>query len=606
MYRAIRSICLLLGAGLAVGTPAQAAPLAETTIQGLRISVATAGDVPLKAGEAQEVTIAFHDAATGAPVPGLTPMGWFDRRKENAPSCPARIGAFVQGGLTTRAEADLNAWRIVTMNEDATLAVIDPVDGLSRTKLEHLVELGNPGYDWRLSPDGRTLYVSLPDAGTVAVVDARNWTVTRRIPVEGARNLSLAASGSTLWSSSANGAVAIDTASLEVSARFDLGGPARPVVGAGKVLLLAARTARLVDTADTSAVQTLEVGGRAAAWSPLSQSFFTADPARAGIHVIAEHDGSVREVEAAAGLVSLVASPDGRWIAAPNPPAGQVLFLDTSDNSIRHRVEIADEPDQVAFTTEFAYVRALGSERVSMLRLADLAGAAPVSTTEIPAGSRVPGDAPVRPAGAPAIAPAAMPGAMLFANPAEEAVWLHMEGMNAPMGSLAVARHNPRAVLAVGYGLREVEPGIHSATVTLPRHGDYELALRLDSPAVAECLPVAVAPDPAGRKRLALEHLGGERVLPVGQTADIRFRLSGPANAGEAKDVQLMAILLPGTRQTRVAAEPLGKGEYSAKLALPEAGRWQLLVEAPSLRVGYHQLPWRILDAVEEPKNETP
>jgi YVTN family beta-propeller protein len=85
------------------------------------------------------------------------------------------------------------------------------------------IPLDGPGEDWALGPDGKRLFVTLPDARQVAVIDTDRWRAAAEI--EAGRRPTravLQADGRYLWvgddaTGPGAGALAIDTSSLEVS-----------------------------------------------------------------------------------------------------------------------------------------------------------------------------------------------------------------------------------------------------------------------------------------------------------------------------------------------------------------------------------------------------
>ena len=111
----------------------------------------------------------------GSPVRGVQPAAWVDRLRPGATISPqamrAKTKAFLEGGTFGKAYADLNVYYVLVMNEDNTISVVDPLFGFGGSKLLSDVRLTAPAGDWVLSSDQRTLYVSMPGAGAVAVVD---------------------------------------------------------------------------------------------------------------------------------------------------------------------------------------------------------------------------------------------------------------------------------------------------------------------------------------------------------------------------------------------------------------------------------------------------
>jgi cytochrome c2 len=132
----------------------------------------------LREGDIAEVAFRITDEATGGPVSGLFPGAWMDiaapwgdSRKPDR-SCKDRVGLYLQGNVGIRPLIDMNNYFLMSLNEDATITVIDPFVGISGiTKLYGLIKLKRPGADWAKTADDKRFFVSMPRADQVAVVN---------------------------------------------------------------------------------------------------------------------------------------------------------------------------------------------------------------------------------------------------------------------------------------------------------------------------------------------------------------------------------------------------------------------------------------------------
>src|SRR4030095_15236533 len=139
--------------------------------------------------EGDNVTIRFKisETATGAPLSGAHPAAWMNLRQPGEKvECTTAVKAFIEGGLLARPQLDLNGYYVLALNQDPTITVIDPHFGYGGSKLFAMVSLKSPGEDWALAPGGKTLFVSMPAANQVAVVNTTTWKVTTEVDV-GAR-----------------------------------------------------------------------------------------------------------------------------------------------------------------------------------------------------------------------------------------------------------------------------------------------------------------------------------------------------------------------------------------------------------------------------------
>ena len=155
-------------------------------------------------GDTVRFRFEVSDLHTGTPLSSVYPAAWMDLKPDsehvNPDPCRQKVEAFIGGSLLAPPELDLNTYYVLAMNEDASISVVDPLFGFGTTKLLDMVFLAAPGEDWLLTPDGSTLFVSLPEADQVAVVDTASWETAASLDV-GPRpgRLALQNDGRYLW-----------------------------------------------------------------------------------------------------------------------------------------------------------------------------------------------------------------------------------------------------------------------------------------------------------------------------------------------------------------------------------------------------------------------
>ena len=172
----------------------------EFTIEPL----AAGGAGEVVAGEDAVVRFRVSDTATGTPLSGVRPAAWMSRHETPAPTdaaqCREKIQSYVQGSLRARPDVDLNSYLILALNQEANISVIDPLLGFGGSKLLTLIPLSGVGEDWALTGDGARLFVSVPQAGRMAVVDTRTWKAGADIEIGGRpTRLALQPDGKYLW-----------------------------------------------------------------------------------------------------------------------------------------------------------------------------------------------------------------------------------------------------------------------------------------------------------------------------------------------------------------------------------------------------------------------
>jgi DNA-binding beta-propeller fold protein YncE len=562
--------------------------------------------------EGKDATLRFAiRAADGTPLAGVRPAAWIDAKGTVA--CRDKIQSFLGGTLRARPSVDLNTYYILTLNAEPSVAVIDPLLGFGGSKLLTAVTLQSPGIDWVMSPDQKRLFVAMPLVNRVAVIDTESWEVVKNIdvgtkPTRLVLNVGRASArlvglkpdlrSLSLWVLSETSAAVIDPDSLAVVDSLH--------IGQGRHDIVFDDTRAYVSSSKGD--DKLLVAADALAYSPLSKSVFALDTAsgtawkvedrqycRSGAHGAQDRQDcqSSTRIEAKPGITSLTFAPGGRWGFLTNPKENAVHVLDASTAKIVTTAEgVGASPDQIAFTDDFAYVRAAGSDQVKMIRLSSLATDPEVSLAQFPAGQLPPAAAKTESFAA-AIVPAPEPKAVLVANPADRTVYYYMEGMAAPMGTFVAKGRSPKAVLVLDRSLKEAEPSVFSIRTRVPAAGTYDVAFFLNDPRVVHCFELTVAEDPnaprkAVKRAVKIEPLLEPREIRAGEEVEFKFRLSDPGTKElyrGVRDVRALAFLAPGTWQKRIAAQPDGEGIYRVRLTVPESGIYYVFLESPSLEL---------------------
>ncbi|HEU4390707.1 MAG TPA: hypothetical protein VFV34_23080, partial [Blastocatellia bacterium] len=176
-------------------------------------------------GEDIILSLRLADENTGTPLAAAKPAAWIDANRApestDPEACKKKIQNYLGGGILARPDIDLNVYYVLSLNNDATITVVDPLFGYGGTKLLALVQLKSPGEDWALTSDQSRLFVSMPDSGQVAVVDTVSWKVIANIDVgPGPGRAALQPDGAYLWvatSESGNsGVTVVNTRTLAV------------------------------------------------------------------------------------------------------------------------------------------------------------------------------------------------------------------------------------------------------------------------------------------------------------------------------------------------------------------------------------------------------
>jgi len=581
----------------------------------------------LLAGNYAEVSFRITEAVNGQPVSGLYPAAWIDISKpwQGTPSssvnCKDRVALYLQGSVGIRPLIDLNSYYVLVMNQDATITVIDPLVGMTGiTKLYALINLKQPGADWIKTADDRQLFVTMPLAEAVAVVDTDTFKVIKSVPAGRAPvRIALQPDETYLWvgndsqEDSDSGVTVLDRETLRVVAHIPTGKGHHEIAFSDDnryafVSNRSAGTVSLIDIPRLTKLQDVPTGPVpiALAYSFLSRALYVADGESGAIAVIdGQRHEVVARVQTQPGLGPLRVTPDGRWAMVVNTQQQAVYVIDTATNQLAHTIAVAERPYQLAFSRAFAYVRSLGSERLSMINLTELGQGREPPVVTFAAGAKAPEQA-VDLSLASGIVEAPGEAAVLVVSPADEAVYYYMEGMNAPMGTFPHYGHAPRAVSVVNRALRQEAPGVYAGKVQLPEAGTYDVAFLLDTPRLLHCFSAFVKPNPQlvyQGPALAVEYLLRDRQVTAGDTMRLRFRLTDaqtkqPRSA--LQDVRVLYYRAPAYGRTEVPAQAVGDGIYEAVVALPRAGAYYLYVAAPSAQMRYGDLSYLTLQAVSE------
>jgi YVTN family beta-propeller protein len=577
------------------------------------------------AGTEATVRFRIRDTNGGKALSSLRPAVWIDRRSaaevSAARECREKIQSFLQPSFNRRANIDLNSYFILALNHEPNISVIDPLFGFGGSKLYALVPLRSTGEDWVMSAGKKRLYVSMPAINQVAVIDTADWKASAHIDA-GARptRVALQHDEKYLWignddaQGKGSGVTVIDTTTLKVAARFETGAGHHEIAFTedDRFAFITNKldgTISVIDVRNLAKVKDIKLGGRpvSLAFSPLSKA----------LYVVNEDDGTifaidtlkmeiVARMKAKPGLRTIRMLPDSRFGFVVNQAANEVYIFDASTNRLRYSVPVEPGADQISFTREFAYVRAPGSEYVTMIKVTDLDKNQEVAITRFPAGQKAPRESPANSL-ADAIVPAPGDGSVLVASPADKMIYFYTEGMAAPMGSFQNYRRDPKALLVLNNSLAETAGGVYTATVRLPEAGSYDVAFLLDNPRLVNCFDISVAENPDLPKvatvPIKIQPMLSEATARVGESYVLRFKVldkDSDQPRANLEDVGTLVFLSPGIWQQRELAKALGNGVYEITFVPPQAGVYYVFFQSPSLDVRFNQLPSLTITAIKK------
>jgi YVTN family beta-propeller protein len=601
----------------AAGKGGAADPAKRVVRDGVAIDFAA---TPVEGGELMEgalteVRFSITDERTGKPVAGSRMGAWMDvsANIQGQPGavqkqCVEKIGLYLKGAVGIRPLVDLNGYYLLVMNKDPSITVLDPMVSMAgRTSTLTTIQLKSAPMDWINHGDQKVLYVTMPGTGELAVVDTETFKVTKNVAAgEFPMRAVLQPDGRYLWignnprDQKKSGVTVLDTRDdMKVVLQAETGrGHHEIAISADNRLAFVTNrddhTVTVFDVGTLKKLKDIKTGALplSIAYSKLSRAAYVSNGKEGTISVIdADKLEVVKTIKARPGLGPLRFTQDGRFAMAVNTMENVVHVVDPGSNEIIHEPKVEAEPFQVNFTLGFAYVRGLGSERVSMINLSSLGKGKTPIVQSFAAGSYSPkmgGDLPL----ADAVVGGLGEAAAFVVSPADNTTYFYMEGMNAPMSSYPSRGKYARAVTVVDRSLREIEPGVFAGRFRMPVAGHFDVAMSLDQPAMVHCFSTDAKANPtmeAARKVVEVEFLPQQRIFRPKETGTVRFRIIEGTGAPKAglKDVLVRSFLVPASAPTDVVAKEVSDGIYEAKVALPETGAYYVYVSVPSLKLGY-------------------
>ena len=629
--RAAAAALALLAAGPAASSPAERGSEFETA--GLRIGLsATPGP------EGMSVALTVAESASGRPLGGLRPQAWMLRRRSEMVAretdCADKVKVLAAGRLFLQADLDLNAYRVLTLNTDGSIAVINPIGGMQTTRLEAVLPLPEAATDWALDTVARRLLVAMPGADAVGVVDPDTWRLGATLPTgSGSRPARLALRpGSRLaWAllEGSGSVAALDPAAQRVDAVVPVAAGTGPMALAlddeGRfALALAAEAGRavLLDGLSAAPLAEFELGAPAAptvAWDSASRRFHLVLPGADAVVAIEPAHRSLTRVATPAGPERIAFAPEGRFGLLLHPGHSHVSLLDTALSRIIAAAETpATAAREVAFSGAFAYLRGgpqVSPERLALYRLADLRRGV-LEPVEAFAGTRGP-EGVAWPVAASATMVASPEGdGVIVANAADRMLYYMRDGMHYPAGPLRTYGRVPVGVLVHDRSLAEAAPGLYQIRTAPPPPGRYDVAVRLPTLGVVHCFETAVAPpaqrdalqaDPAAARPVVAALFEDGRLAAGAGPVTLRFALREPAT-GEPltglRDAEAAVSEASGNARRLVPLAEARPGVYEAAIRLPSPGRWRIEMRAASRRLGFRDSPARLLEVFDEMTGE--
>ena len=452
------------------------------------------------------------DASTREGLAGVYPAAWVDLSSEIETSCDQKVSSYTMGNPMSKPVLDLNVFYVLTLNAEPTISVVNPQFNTGRSQLLTLIQLSSPGMDWVHSKDQNLVFVSMPESRKIAVINTVNWNVVDNIDVPTApHKLSLQAHGQFLLAAcqgdknlgepSGLAIIDVSTKKLEDFMLADDGIQDLLIRKDGHFVYVSNEKENKVTVFDAHSMQPVQEltcqQPSSIAYSEAEGALYVISETTGGLTVIdGEKHEVIKFVQLDPGICQIKFEPSQRYAFIVNSKENNFSILDASINRVVQVGNTESEPDQVNFSEELAYVRHRNSEMILMILLTSIGNeGSQVQMADFPGGFNPPGRMTM-PSLARGIVQVPDGSAVLVANAPDKVIYYYKEGMAAPMGSFSNYRQEPRAVMVIDRGLKEVSPGNYETVARLESNGIHDVAFFIDAPRLIHCFRVNILSDP--------------------------------------------------------------------------------------------------------------
>ncbi len=588
----------------------------ELVTKGTKIefTVKPVAGAELTEGQFADLAFTVTDATTGNPITPIYPGAWIDLKTGGATgkeaqtyTCDQKVQLYFKGIMTFRPLLDLNSYYILAMNHDATISVIDPIIGMQNiTHLYAMIHMKRPGEDWTYGREQKDLFVTMPKAGEVAVVNTETFKVDKNIAVGSnpvrvvlQPDMKYLLVGLDADNKDESGVAVIDSSKKEKVAFIATGAGHHEIAFSDDSLFAYVTNAKsgtlsVVDMQTLKKVKDIELKGLpvSVAYSKLSKAAYVSVGDAGYVAIVDGKSQGVREkIELKPGLWAVRFAPGDRWGFVLNARENLLYVFDASDNKVRYTTEIDKEPDQIMFTKNYAYIRTRATNYVRLIQLDNLGAVEKLSPIEVTGGQKPPKEAEFESI-ADNIIESSMEGHMLVVNPADGVVFFYMEGHSVPMGSYRMyGSRLARAPKVVNRNLRQLQPGVYGTRIKVPASGEFEVAMLIDSPKIIHCFTFTAKPDPGVDKTPPypdIVYLNTVWQTKAPGELKFSFKLVSPKDGtpvAEAKDVYVQLIHSSGFPSFTRNVKYVGDGVYEDVLTVPRDGMYYVLISSPSLNL---------------------
>jgi len=562
------------------------------------VRVAAGTSAALSEGQSAAFEFTINDA-NNVPLSGLYPAAWIHPSSVDEEGsdkvCLDKVKTFIGGTLLSRAELDLNVYYVLTMNQDSTISVVDPLFGFGGSKLLTMLSLNGPGYDWVINQNQDRLIVSVPSTNQLAVIDIAGWRVSSsddQLSLDNPRDLFIQPDQQYLWVLDDGGAAVLDLETIRLVQRINTKSNASEMTFSDDgaiAYLVTEQSIEVIDLSSLAITRSIKHQGGDVSidYSTRADELYLRHHTSGDIWVLDDQSNKRDAViPTTPGSGSLRFSPDGRWGILLNTDEDNLSIIDVAKGRIVQSGTVASRPEYIAFSDNIAYIRHAGSSDLYMIPLDDRdlgREGADIPTVDTPGGDTPAGRTDF-PSGGEGIVQAPGSNAVLVANYGDKAVYFYKEGMAAPMGQFNNYGKHPRSVMAIDHSLRERDQkGVYSSYAALPKSGRYEAVLFMDSPRVVKCFAFTIGADD-GSSESAFTRLTIQDVSTVELKARVsnsmRYSIDGPVTANTEFTVDM--YLASGQWQDSLSVKLNQDKTLAFDFTPPRAGLYGIRLSNPA------------------------
>lgn len=527
--------------------------------------------------------VKLTDVTTGRPPRNLTLAGWIRFESPGNTTCEQAAQAFRVTAEPPVGSVDLNGILLVSVNEDASVGVIDPKLNLRSSNMLAAAAFETMPTDMALHQGSFRAFFIEDSTNGIISFSLLTGDMRRHFETIAVTDVETAG-GHQVWIGRQDGQV------------FAFDAPLAPIpVGSGPVTL------RASSEPDNPLLAAISKGGGLLVFDsatghqvmalPQSEELFDLALLADGTVLTLPQIGQVARfiypdspdysVDVHLGFEAqrIVASPDGRHAIAYTPGESEAVVIDVAGSQVVQPLSLTEGGvTEVSFTDVAAYLLSLDGGFVGLIDLQSVAIGKAAQIQRIDLARKF-----VRPVRSEGLLVSLWPSPQVLAvSPGTQTGWLLHDnqalGEMPPMDSIRLRGGVPHRVAVIDRSFQEVESGTFE-TVARVTGGDQELVLTTGIGGMTACLGFRVrgAPQDLRTEVITLNIEPSAARLAAGK--DVELTLLFRDSVGDAMAVERAEFLLASLSSSwvgRMTAQRTSDGKLQGSIRLPHPGHFAL------------------------------